>query len=66
MIDHVKKYEFDSESPDYKSASAEIKDNVCEICGKQAYNGQQDGTGNLRYACLDHIKQVFDKMRGKK
>lgn len=63
MNHHVKKYEFTSESPEYKSASAEVKNNICEICSGQAVTGQIDKEKNIRWSCLDHIDELYKKMR---
>ena len=41
----------------------EIAKNICEMCGAKAVNAQQDRHGRLRYACLYHPVQLWEKMQ---
>ena len=48
----------------------EINKNICEICGKEAISGildndkiETDGQIRIRYTCIDHYMQLYQKMR---
>jgi hypothetical protein len=50
--------------------SAEIQNNICEICGKEAMSGILDNEKieknkqiRIRYTCIDHYMQLYQKMR---
>jgi len=56
--------------------TSEIPRNVCEICGQNATAGILDNevTNNndrniqirIRYSCLDHYLQVYQKIQGER
>ena len=47
--------------------SSEIHNNVCEICGKEALSGiLTDNEVKLRYSCIDHYLQVYQKIKEEK
>jgi hypothetical protein len=43
-----------------------VKDNMCEICGRQATAGILDDerytNTRIRYSCEDHYMQIHEKM----
>ena len=49
------------------------KKNICEICGKEALSGILDNNRienmkqiRIRYTCIDHYMQLYQKMRGER
>lgn len=42
--------------------SFEISKNVCEICGQQAVSGILDKQDKIRYSCIGHYLQVYEKI----
>jgi hypothetical protein len=45
--------------------SSEIHNNVCEICGKEGLSGILSDN-ELRYSCIDHYLQVYQKIKEEK
>jgi hypothetical protein len=50
--------------------SFEIPKNICEICGKEGMSGILDNDKikdikqiRIRYTCIDHYMQLYQKMR---
>ena len=46
--------------------SSEIHNNVCEIYGKEGLSGILTDNNELRYSCIDHYLQVYQKIKGEK
>jgi hypothetical protein len=51
----------------------ESNKNICEICGKEAISGILDNDKiedikqiRIRYTCIDHYMQLYQKMRDEK
>jgi hypothetical protein len=44
----------------------DVKDNICEICGRQATAGILDDerykNTRIRYSCQDHTMKVYDRI----
>jgi hypothetical protein len=44
-----------------------ISNNVCVICGKEGISGiLTDNEFKLRYSCIDHYLQVYQKIKEEK
>lgn len=48
----------------------DVKDNICEICGRQATAGILDDerykNTRIRYSCQDHTMKVYDRKASEK